>query len=614
MKRYLPDFQKCLQHEPPFCLAHCPFSLDVKGLVEKLKRGSFNSAYKLYRNAVGFPEIVSAICPRYCEEVCPMKEPIGLLDLEQAILVHAKNTQPPDYNLPMKEGRIAIVGGGLSGMGCLLRLATKKYQVELFEQSPHLGGVIRETHPQLPLMDFFHHQLQHEDYLIHYETRITQLKQLETFDAVYMATGAKGLSLGLDPKDQPCFLHSSDQSDTAFFGGGRLFGCDSVTALAQGLSASTTIDNYLKTKILAYAPEITSTKCVLHDEKDLTPKKIPLSPAGYTKEEVQREASRCLQCQCDACRTHSDLVDHYNRWPLRIRDEVQATTLPGTSEVKATPAKRLINSDTLCGLFKEICPQKIDLDGLLLEGRKSMHRQEKLPWAFYEFFLRDMEFTNGPLAGIIRPPKGKDHCQYAYFPGCQLGASQPELVIESYQGLLDHCEDVGLILRCCGIPALWAGDESLHQGELDQVKEAWENLGKPTLIVSCPSCHKYFSQHLPHIPLVYYYDWIKEQETRPNQALIKDEELFPKGKSYQSFDPCAVAKDHGVRNHVRDLVKETGAQVAVLKNQEKYPNCCGYGGHNAIANPEFHQKVAQKRIQEGSHPYICYCINCRDAF
>ncbi len=616
MKEYLPDFQKCLQHEPPFCLARCPFSLDVKAFIDKVQRGSFNSAYKLYRNAVGFPEIVSAICPRYCEEVCPMKEPIGLLDLEQSTLIHAKNTTPPDYNLPTKNGRIAIIGGGLSGLGCLLRLATKKYQVELFEKSSSLGGILKETHPHLPLMDFFNHQLQHEDYKIHYHHPITDLEELKSFDAVYVATGKDGPDLGLLRHDEEkCFLHGDEQKKIGVFGGGMLFGTDSVTALAHGLSAATTIDNFLKTGILTYAKEVTETRCILHEEKDLSPKKVPFSSQSYTKEEAQGEAHRCLQCQCDACRSHSDLVDFYNRWPLRIRDEVQATTLPGTSEVKATPAKRLINSDTLCGLFKEICPQKIDLDGLLLEARKSMHRQEKLPWAFYEFFLRDLEFTNGPLAGLVRAPQEKKTCEYAYFPGCQLGASQPELVMDSYETLLKVNKEVGLILRCCGIPALWAGDEDLHQRELEEVQQAWKSLGKPTLILACPSCHKYFSSHLPQISLTYYYDWLVEQRDPSEVSQPQSHGTrFPKGKTYHVFDPCAVKKDHPVRRHVRRLVQDHGGKVVPLKQQEKYPNCCGYGGHNAIANPEFHDRVAKKRMALGTQPYICYCINCRDAF
>ena len=43
---YLEDFEKtlaekCHQNEPPFCQAACPFRLDIKGLEEKWKKGTF---------------------------------------------------------------------------------------------------------------------------------------------------------------------------------------------------------------------------------------------------------------------------------------------------------------------------------------------------------------------------------------------------------------------------------------------------------------------------------------------------------------------------------------------------------------------------------------------
>ena len=59
---------------------------------------------------------------------------------------------------------------------------------------------------------------------------------------------------------------------------------------------------------------------------------------------------RCLECRCDFCRSYCDLTDFYNKWPLRIRDEILATTLPGSADVKATPAKRLLSTCNQCGL------------------------------------------------------------------------------------------------------------------------------------------------------------------------------------------------------------------------------------------------------------------------
>ena len=73
-------------------------------------------------------------------------------------------------------------------------------------------------------------------------------------------------------------------------------------------------------------------------------------------------------------------------------------------------------------------------------------------------------------------------------PGCQLGAADPRYVTLPYQWLLSKKADTGLLLRCCGVPAAWSGDEEMHQRELADIRSDWEALGKPILILACPSC------------------------------------------------------------------------------------------------------------------------------
>ena len=47
-----------------------------------------------------------------------------------------------------------------------------------------------------------------------------------------------------------------------------------------------------------------------------------------------------------------------------------------------------------------------DMDGLIQASRYRMHQLDRMPWAFNDFFLRDMEFTNSPDAYMCRAPKG----------------------------------------------------------------------------------------------------------------------------------------------------------------------------------------------------------------
>ena len=69
--RYLSS---CFRDDPPPCRCVCPFKLDIPAFLGKLRRGNFDSAYREYRNASVFPDIVSQICPAPCAGACVRRD------------------------------------------------------------------------------------------------------------------------------------------------------------------------------------------------------------------------------------------------------------------------------------------------------------------------------------------------------------------------------------------------------------------------------------------------------------------------------------------------------------------------------------------------------------
>ena len=594
----------CLQFERAFCTAKCPFNLDIIDFINKIQQGRFNVAYKTYQQAVGFPGIVSELCDEPCKSVCPMKDSGGAISLkllEKASLEFARNKLPDQFNMPLKEKQIAVIGAGISGLACSLRLATKKYRVTVFEKSDRIGGHLHTLSSIDTFLNDIELQFMHESYTLHLNTEISRLNELD-FDAVYVATGKGGNNFDLIYNEEGAFATNKQ----AVFMGGSISGVDTMHAIAHGLNASNAIERYLKIGLMNQPTDTIGTKLpynVIRIKPNETV--LPQNESSYSKEEAVSESNRCLKCACDACNHFSPLMNYFQKFPKRITEEVEVSIHPSSLDGNATLATRLISTCLHCGLCKEVCPVDIDTGEFLLDSHRTMHELGKMPWAFHEFYLRDMEFANSDAA-LTKLPKGFNTARYVFFPGCQLGASDPRLVIQSYQFLTKQFPDTALMLKCCGAPADWAGNQSIHNIVIDKIKKDWMMLGKPIAIFACPMCKQMFQKYLPEIEAQFLYTFIE----------ICQDSLYPlhQDEIASVFDPCAARNETDLQNTIRNLAKNAGFKLEALPMEKNMAECCSYGGQVDIAHPPYANHIVQNRIQMNDHSYITYCSNCRDIF
>jgi len=610
MEKYMKQFENCRQWEKPFCTSTCPFHMDVLDFQEKIGRNSYNAAYRTFRNGVGFPDIVAELCPEYCRAVCPRAEidrSVQLNLLEKTCVAKATKKDPTDYNVPVKNRKIGVIGGGISGLACALRLASKKYQVTVYEKTGRLGGQLWERMPPEIFLEDIKRQFKFENYTLYLDTGIKTIDQIrnQEFEAVYIATGKEGEDFGVMAQgDEHCLL----DGEMALFAGGSLTGKNPMEALAEGLEMARRIEDYLKTNRLENKTEDRATK-VVADLKKLrkTDGVIPTDKGIFTDEEVVEEVGRCIRCQCDACKVYCDVSAFNNKWPLNIREEVTETVSSSESLLHKTPAVRLVNTCTSCKLCEEVCPESIQIGEMLMDAKRMLHKSNKMPGAYHQFWLKDMEFSNSKFAALTKKAPNQKNCSYAFFPGCHLGAANPAYVLEPYQWLLSKNPETGMLLSCCGIPADWAGNEALHEHQISNLRNNWKSLGKPVLIMACPSCDKHIKEYLPEINTVSLYEKFDQWgfETKEKQE--------EKRQVHSVFDPCSARNLKQVQQAVRNLVRQEGIEVEEFPNGDKH-GCCGFGGHVSIASPEFAEYVVKERSALSENPYITYCINCRDIF
>ncbi len=636
----------CLRDEPAFCTAACPFHLDVPALVTKIERKAFNAAFRAYQNAVGFPGIVSRLCDHPCQTVCirtRVDQAVSMNLLERSLLDLATRTDPYAFNLPDKGRRIAIVGAGPAGLACALGLCRKKYDVTLFDRQKTVGGHLADRLPEAVYLADIHQQFMNETYtLVHREIR-DLAPILAEFDAVFVATGTGGETFGLVPdraKNEAVPGAAATACPGVFMGGG-VTGSNTCEAIADGLSVVQVIESYLKVGRMDTPARQRSTRL----KKDLSdialcPATVPSGGTAYTGEEAVTEACRCVKCACDACLRYCDLMGHTGKSPKKVVDDVEATLHPGTLAGDGTIAKRFIASCTHCGLCRTVCPVHIDMGEFLAVSHQALVEKGAMPWAFHEFFLKDMDFSNSDRAALVRPPPGNaESCKYLFFPGCRLGASDPRYVTAAYEALLSALPNTGLMLGCCGAPARWAGEEPRLRDVLENIRRQWEALGRPALVFACPTCRQMIQRHLPDIPGTFLYPLLqdagltgligaKHPEPPPvsgmescspanppeNRHPMPPFEGWFEDRTVCVFDPCASREEPALQQSVRDLVTAAGYVLDPLSMEKHLAQCCSRGGQITVASPGYAREIVKSRIGQRPHPYVTYCINCRDIF
>jgi Fe-S oxidoreductase len=623
--RDLEKFNKYLEHcfreDPAPCRCVCPFKLDVPLFLGKIRRGNFNSAYREYRNAVVFPDIVSRICTAPCADACVRKDDDGsvnLAEIERACIRFSSDRKPIRYNMPPKDKHVVIIGGGPSGLTCALKTASRNYRVTLYESRERVGGSLLRKIPD----DVCREEIDTAfkavriEFCLGRHIEALDLKALEA-DAVYVATGEDGPDFGLSKTLNRDSL--SAEYPGVFLGGG-LVGSSGVYAIEHGARASHSIEKYLQTGATDGIPD---TFAVWPINADYYRPLRPAPPVGCdTRDDCIQETERCSGCECTECTDACPMLREAKRTPKRVAVDVTATINKVEQQTRRV-ATRLMNACNQCGLCRELCPNNVSIGECLLDGRRDLFLDGGMPPAFHDFYLRDMEFALSDAAALLIRPGNPaenrtfgeedsfvDACRYLFFPGCQLGASSPDYVIRSYEFLLREDPSTGLLLTCCGVPSEWAGIEKRRDDILCGIRKTWERMGRPVMIFACMTCMRIFMNYMPETAAVSLYERIDAAETARSGVPDKS----PNAGTVCVYDPCSARTNIDVRLSVRRLLERRGFQIGELRLHGEKASCCGVGGHIYPSNPDLFGRIVSERVNETEDPYVAYCSNCRDAF
>lgn len=198
--------------EPVACVRNCPAKVDIPGYIALVGEGRYADAIRLIRKDNPMPSTCAYICEHPCEHQCKRKmvdAPINIRGLKKMAVDHAGDVPVPECG-PATGKKVAIVGGGPSGLTAAYYLSLMGHKVTVFEQRKQLGGMLRYGIPnyRLPrkILDAEIASILSTGIEVKKEVSVGKdisMKELvEGYDATYIAIGAHtDKKLGIEGED-----------------------------------------------------------------------------------------------------------------------------------------------------------------------------------------------------------------------------------------------------------------------------------------------------------------------------------------------------------------------------------------------------------------------------
>lgn len=149
------EAKRCLQCKRPLCKEGCPVSTPVNEVIKLLLDGKIIDAGEKLFNNNPLSVVCSLVCPheKQCQGHCVLGKngnPVQFGAIENYISDYYLNFISPEVKVD-KNKKIAIIGSGPAGITIAIILASKGYDITIFEAHDKIGGVLRYGIPNFRL-------------------------------------------------------------------------------------------------------------------------------------------------------------------------------------------------------------------------------------------------------------------------------------------------------------------------------------------------------------------------------------------------------------------------------------------------------------------------------
>ena len=153
LEGFRDDYEEHMKHNrclaglqnPVPCVALCPAGVDIPGYMALVGEDRCADAVRLIRKDNPFPTACAYICEHPCEARCRrnmVDDAINIRGMKRYAVDHAGVVPQPEC-APATGKKVAIIGGGPSGLSCAYYLALMGHGVTVYEEREQLGGMLR---------------------------------------------------------------------------------------------------------------------------------------------------------------------------------------------------------------------------------------------------------------------------------------------------------------------------------------------------------------------------------------------------------------------------------------------------------------------------------------
>lgn len=335
---------------------------------------------------------------------------------------------------------------------------------------------------------------------------------------------------------------------------------------------------------------------------------------GYTKEEAEKEADRCRQCECRLCMKECIMLNEFTDCPKTLFKEYLENGYDNMDKMIAYSC----NECKQCTLK---CPKEFDIRSNFMAIKEAYAENnngevllDTLTGSDKAQVKECSEEYCTVLKGADKTAKKKRKTKYVFVPGCTVSAYTPEGVEKIVRHLKDCLgdENVGALLQCCGKVTRFLGEETKFEERNKIAIDKLDEMGAEVVITVCPSCFKIFKETATNQRVISYWDLMHDLIGVPENCknIGAESDVI-----FNIHDSCVTRDEPTHHANVRWVLDQMGYKWEEIEKNGKNTRCCGVGGMVCTSRPELYEKLYTRRTGDFNQDNILtYCGSCRGTF